>query len=195
MTEADESGARTLEVAGSVARILEELGAQSALIGAAALAVYGYPRATEDVDLAVATDPFSTLVKARARIAETLGVEVALSTPDADDPLGGVLTVAGPDFDPVQVVNFSNPLRAGTNPGAEAVRTARAGLVTGTSLRVVTIPYLVALKLYAGGYKAELDVLSLLERNPHAPIAAITRTCRRFGLEREWQAVKARRNR
>jgi hypothetical protein len=172
-----------------VATILDELGVPSALIGAAALAAHGYPRATVDIDLAVATDPFTTLEAARRRIAGEPGVEATLTTPDSDDPLGGMLTVTGEDFDPVQVVNFLNPLSRRPNPGSEAVRTATAGPVDETPLRLVTLPHLIALKLYAGGYKSKLDVLELLSRNPAAPRDEIARVCTTFGLEADWNEI------
>jgi len=187
--EADPRSDKTLQMAARVAVILDALGAPCALIGAAALAAHGYPRATVDVDLGVVTDPFTTLETARRRIADELGVEARLVTPDADDPLGGVLTVTGEDFDPVQVVNFLNPLSRRPNPGSEAVRTATAGLVAGTPLRLVTLPYLIALKLYAGGYKSKLDVFELLSRNPTAPRDEIARVCAAFGLENDWQEI------
>jgi hypothetical protein len=177
-------------MAARIATILDELGVPSALIGAAALAVHGYPRATRDIDLAVATDPFTTLEEARQRIARELRATANLVTPDADDPLGGVLTVTGEDFDPVQVVNFSNPLNGRTNPGSEAVRSAIAGPVTGSPLRLVTLPYLIALKLFAGGYKSRLDVLELLTRNPAAPLDEIARVCAAFGLENDWLEIR-----
>ena len=186
MAEANQKGDRTLEMAASVAEILDEAGVASAVIGAAALAAWGYPRATEDIDLAVATDPFSTLREAQRRIATELPVEARLVTPDADDPLGGVLTVTGEGFDPVQVVNFLNPLGGGSNPGSDAVAQAVSGMVGGTRLRVVSLPYLVALKLYAGGYKSRLDVLELLSRNPSAPLDEIGQVCERFELAEEW---------
>ena len=189
MTDFDPLSDRTLEIAAQVSVILDELGIPSALIGAAALAAYGYPRATRDLDLAVATDPFSTLQEARQRIETRLGVHAGLTMPDADDPLGGVLTVTGEGFDAVQVVNFHNPLNAVRNPGAEAVQTARSGIVAGTLLRVVGLPYLVALKVYAGGYKSRLDVLALLERNPAADREEIARVCGRFGLADAWRAL------
>jgi hypothetical protein len=176
-------------MAARIAAILDELGVPSALIGAAALAAHGYPRATVDIDLAVATDPFTTLAVARERLAAEPGVEARLVTPDADDPLGGVLTISGEDFDPVQVVNFLNPLSNRENPGSEAVRTAAAGAVAGTPLRLVSLPYLVALKLYAGGYKSRLDVLELLSRNPTAPREEIARICAAFGLENDWLEI------
>jgi hypothetical protein len=161
----------------------------SALIGAAALAAHRYPRSTEHIDLAVTTDPFTTLEEARRRIASELRVQAKLITPDAEDPLGGVLTVTGEDFDPVQVVNFSNPLSGATNPGSEAVRTAVAGPVAGLPLRLVTLPYLIALKLFAGGFKSKLDVLELLNRNPTAPREEIARVCAAFGLEDDWREI------
>jgi hypothetical protein len=180
---ADESrNARTLEVVERVAVVLDELGIESALIGASALAVHGYPRATQDVDLGTATDPFTMLKRARDRLRSELGAGVDLVTPDADDPLGGVLTISGDDFDPVQVVNFLNPLAAGQNPGAEAIRMAIPDLIEGSRLRVVTLPHLVALKLYSGGYKSRLDVLELLERNPDAPLDQVREVCVRYGL-------------
>jgi hypothetical protein len=180
---------RTLEMAIRVSRILDGLGVPNALIGAAALAVHGYPRATEDIDLAVATDPFSTLSEAQRRIAAELHVDTKLVTPDSEDSLGGVLTVTGEGFDPIQVVNFHNPLGDHPNPGDDAIRTATPGLVAGTTLRVVDLPHLVALKLYAGGYKSRLDILELLERNAAAPRQDIGEICAHFGLAAEWRAI------
>jgi hypothetical protein len=185
----DARSVRTLEVVDAVARVLRDLGVETALIGASALAVHGYPRATQDVDLGVATDPFTKLREAQTRLRSTFGEGVELVMPDADDPLGGVLTVQGTDFEPVQVVNFSNPLGSGVNPGHEAVRNAIPGLIEGSDLRVVDIPHLVALKLYSGGYKSRLDVLELLERNPDAPLDPIREVCARFRLLGEWQQI------
>ena len=190
MIAPDPHSDRTLDVASRVALILEELGVPSALIGAAALAAHGYPRATADIDLAVAADPFSTLREAQRRISTRLSVKAELITPDADDPLGGVLTVTGEDFDPVQVVNFHNPLRPRQNPGPEAVETATGpGAIAGTTLRIVDLPHLVALKLFAGGYKSRLDVLALLERNPDTDLHEVQQVCARFGLDRELSAL------
>ena len=105
------------------------------------------------------------------------------------------LTDSTYDFEPVQVVNFANPLSGSTNPGPEAVRLATSGLVGTLRLRVVTLPFLIALKLFAGGPKSRLDVLALLEVNPEAPLEEIRKTCRRFGLGREWRTVLAQRAR
>jgi hypothetical protein len=61
------SADRTLAVAEQVAALLQAAGVPVALIGAGALAVHGYPRATEDLDLAVSADPFSTPTPSRRR--------------------------------------------------------------------------------------------------------------------------------
>ncbi len=184
--------ADTFAAAERTARILAAAGVPVALIGAGALAVHGYARATEDLDLAVATDPFSTLRTLRATLATELGCDAVLLTPDADDPLGGVLTLTSEMFATIQIVNFFNPLAGGTNPGAEAITTA-ANLIAGASLRVVDLPHLVALKLYAGGRKSELDVLELLACNPATDVADLEAVCARFGLAAELARVLANR--
>lgn len=48
---------------------------------------------------------------------------------------------------------------------------------------VVSLPYLIALKLYAGGRKATNDVLELLERNrEQLDLAGLRDVCNRHGL-------------
>ncbi len=172
---------KTLAVAERVSEILQESGVENALIGAAALAIHGYPRATEDVDLATDTDPFTRLREIRSEL-ERKGYSVEFNEPDAEDPLGGVLTISGSDFAPVQIVNFHNPLNRQKNPGAEAIRSALSGAIAGSSLRVVDLPHLVALKLYSGGAKSRLDVIELLERNTGA-VREIRRVCKAYELE------------
>lgn len=124
---------------------VSKLGIDSALIGALALAVHGYTRATEDADLATDVDPFTQL-KDAARVLQDAGFNVEFATPDSDDTLGGVITISGDDFDPIQIVNFYNPLRPGLiNPGADAVRFATPQAVGDGTLRVVDLPHLIAL--------------------------------------------------
>lgn len=190
MTPVQDREERTLQVAERVAEVLEEHGAPSALIGAMALAAHGYPRMTEDVDLATATDPFGVLPQV-ARVLESEDLEVNLATPDAQDPLGGVLTVASSESDPVQVVNFINPLAPGSSLGADAV--AGAVPVEGSRLKVVDLAHLVALKLYAGGPKSVADVTELLDRNPDADLEALRRLCQTYGLADDLEAVLSKR--
>lgn len=181
---------RTLDLARQVTELLSNHGARSAVIGAVALAVRGYPRATEDLDLATLVDP----IKVLPSIAEELrrrGYEVDVSLPDAEDSLGGVLTVRAEGADPVQVVNYFNPWTGWVEVGKEAIETAEGEALP--PLAVVDVPHLVALKLYAGGRKSELDVLELLERQPASALDAVGEVCRRLGLEHEFEAVLARR--
>ena len=181
---------RTFEMAERVAEALEGCGARGAVIGAIALAVHGYPQATRDSVLAtIAGDPSTTFRLVR-NVLEAEGLAVDIEWPDDSDPLGGVMTVRREGFDPVQVVNFfnpSNPQRQ--SPGGEAVRDALESVFDGSSLRVVDLPHLVALKLYAGDRKSELDVLELLEHNPDADIERIRAVCRAFGLEERLDAL------
>ena len=128
---------------------LRETGTASAVIGAIALAFHGYARATQDVDLATHVDP-RTVLRDIARTLQQQGYTTRLILPDVEDPLGGVLTVTGDDFDAVQVVNFYNPWAAANNPGESSIQAAAAS-IPGYDLPVVDVPHLVALKLYAGG--------------------------------------------
>jgi hypothetical protein len=59
---------KTLEVAERVAAILGSRGVPSAVIGAMALAVHGYVRATRDFDLATHVHPFLTHVHESDRL-------------------------------------------------------------------------------------------------------------------------------
>lgn len=178
-----ETDARTEATLANAERVVAEagrLGISAAVIGALALAVHGYPRATRDLDLAVYVDPFSTFRELADQLRE-LGWTVELVLPDAEDPLGGVITITGDGFDPIQIVNFCNTLTSSDNPGYDAIESARHRLDS-TALPVVDLPHLIALKLYAGGAKSKLDVLELIERNPSASIAEIRDVCQKYGL-------------
>lgn len=169
---------RTLVVASEVAALLAARGAKCAVIGAVALAVRGYPRGTEDLDLATITDVF-TVLRETTRELLSRGYEAALVLPDADDALGGVLSVAAPGAELVQVVNYLNPWRGWPLVGKEAIETAEPNVLGG--LAVVDVPHLVALKLYAGGNKSRLDVLELLDRNRDS-LREVEEVCERLGL-------------
>jgi len=170
---------RTLALAAEVAAALQSRGVASAVIGAVALAVRGYPRATEDVDLATVTDPRTVLAEL-ARELQARGYEAEVAMPDADDALGGVLTVRAADSDPVQVVNYFNPWTGWVPVGKAAVETAEPDALPG--LAVVDTPHLVALKLYAGGRKSELDVLELVDRLTPEERARVCHVCEELGF-------------
>ena len=159
-------GERTLQVAEQVARVLLQHELPSAMIGAVAMAVHLFPRATKDLDLAISIDPFPRIRRVEERL-RSEGFHAEFEAPDAEDSLGGVLRVTGDDFDLIEVVNFHNLWRGADHASALASEALGAALEfePGSPLKVVSLPYLIALKLYAGGRKSMLDVLELLERN------------------------------
>jgi len=146
------------------------------VIGAVALAAHGYVRFTEDLDLGVNTD-LGTL-KQVVDALRTAGFEVELREPDGQDPLGGVVDVRGP-FGLIQIVNYGGRFPAVIDGGLAAADTV---IRSGSRLRIVPLPHLVALKLYAGGTKSRADIVELLARNPDADVAAIRDLCRNWRL-------------
>lgn len=183
MTDARFDG--TLRTAERVAALLAELGVDAVVIGALALAAHDYPRATEDLDLAVAIPPSRLPDLARALGVERWDVELRL--PDVDDPLGGVIDVRAAGADIVQIVNFDNAPGGGfPRLVMEAVRHSLP--LEGSSLRVADLFRLVAFKLYAGGRKSTLDVLQLLERN-EVDLDGLRRACLDLGLGDELEEV------
>ncbi len=183
--DASDRAKRTVAVAEQVVRLLQQREISSAVIGAAALAAHGYPRATRDFDLATNVDPFPTF-RHLEEVLRREGFEVQFDAPDADDSLGGVLRVKGGNFERVEVVNFYNPwpgARDASVLAREALREARMPLSPESPLRVVSLPHLIALKLYAGGGKSKGDVVELLERNrEHLDLAGLRDVCNRHGL-------------
>ena len=120
--------------------------------GAMAVAVYGYSRATTDVDL-ISRVP---LREARKRLADQ-GVKAELRRGDAlrgdFDCLKGVLD--GIDFDilpPIVPIDWENAVGVPLRRGA--------------TLKVVDLSTLIHLKLRAGGPQDVLDVVMLLQQHP-----------------------------
>lgn len=165
------------EVAERVAEAARELGIETALIGASALAAHNYVRATDDVDLATTVDP-RTELRSLQRALQDLGLHAELHMPDDEDVLGGLLGVwehqdeEGRPLDLVEVVNFFNPYRPKPNPAAAAIENA-VPLDERTKLKYVRLPDLVALKLYAGGRQDLADIGELLVKNPEADLDEI----------------------
>lgn len=172
MTDPEE----VIRAAEEVTGILESRGVGAVVIGAVALAAHGYVRFTEDLDLGVNTD-LATLNQVADSL-RTAGFEVELREPDGQDPLGGVVDVRGA-FGLVQIVNYGGRFPAVIDGGIAAADTV---IRPGSRLRIVPLPHLVALKLYAGGTKSRADIVELLARNPDADVAAIRDLCRGWRL-------------
>jgi hypothetical protein len=171
---------RSLDVARNVYNVLATNNIESAIIGSVALALHGYVRGTRDLDLGVAVLRFAPL----QRVADELrdqGYEVDVGEPAPDDPLRGVVTVSGTDFDPIQVMNLRAPGGRHERLAREAIATAKH--VPELRLPVVDLAHLIALKLVAGARKDELDILELVSANPETPLASILDLCRRYRLK------------
>ena len=186
-----EEVARAFAIAEKIALRAKHRGVDVAIIGAAALAAHKYPRSTKDIDLGFYGDP-GLLYTLKAELASD-GVpidDIHCMPCDDTDALGGVLRIEGADHDRVDLVNFCNPFTASFNPGIEAFHEANVP-VEGYQLVAVKLEHLVALALYGGGKRAELDVEELLRANPDADRAAIRAVCARYGLAEKLDGIIA----
>lgn len=192
MVEDSPRDKRTLDVAQHVVAVLKAHDVDSAVIGGMALAAHNYPRGTADFDLATDTEPFTTL-KAVADKLRQDGYAVEFCEPEAGDPLGGALRITGDDFDQVHVVNYRNPYSRTSLVGREAIKNAIP--FPNTGFRIVDLPHLIALKLYAAlqgsGGKARQDIIELLERNPGIDMDRLRQVCASLHLERPLDAILA----
>ncbi len=167
----------SLALAERVAVAATELGIETALIGAMALAANKFMRGSQDVDLASYVDPFTQL-RALERALQAQGLKTKLTTPDDSDDLGGKLKVwehEDEDEEPIHpcdVVNFANPFRRRKTPAVNALKTA-IPVGAGSVLRYVRLPDLIAFKLDTGATKDRGDVVELLIHNPDADLDEI----------------------
>ena len=159
-----------------VAAKAESLGTPLLVIGAAALAGHHYVRLTQDLDLA-GNVPLN-IMRDLAEGCKADGLDVDLRLPDADDPLGGVLDLQGP-FGQIQVISFADRFPAVIRDALDD----KPLMVRETHhLRMIPLPYLVVLKLYAGGFKSKADIIEVLSRNPEEDLDAIEALCHRYRL-------------
>jgi hypothetical protein len=165
-----------LHAAEEVVGILKRHRIDAVVIGAVALAAYHYVRQTEDIDLGVNAD-LPTLRMLTAAIRQA-GFAAELREPDSDDPLGGVIDVSG-SFGLLQIISYADRFPAVID---DAVRLSTLVVRDGSPLRIVPIPHLVALKLYAGGYKSKADIVELLSRNPGLDLNEIRDVCEQYRL-------------
>lgn len=165
-----------LAAAEHVMQILDDHKIDAVVIGAVALAAHHYVRLTHDIDLGVNAD-IQTL-RAITSTLSAAGFHAELREPDGQDPLGGVIDITGA-FGSLQVISFADRFPAVIE---DALRATTVTLRPGSRLKLVPLPQLVALKLYAGGLKSRADVLELLTRNPETDLDEIRNVCRRYRL-------------
>lgn len=143
---------RPLELAVSVASVLRRHDVAFALIGGSALAVYGYARATYDVDFIVATRGVFDL----AWETELPGVAVDRRRADYDDPIGGVVRFNAPGQSPVDLVVAKWKWEAAVLSRSTEISFA------GTTVPVPRLTDLVLLKIAAGGPQDLADATELV---------------------------------
>ncbi len=174
-----------VQLAERVAALAAGLGINTAVIGAYALAAHKFVRATKDIDLATAVS-LGELRRLEAATRDA-GLFATLRTPDAEDPLGGVLVVwqrvddEGDPVEPVEVVNFTNPYVPRRTPAIAAIRDAVP--VEGSTLRYPRLRDLIALKLDTGARRDQADVVDVLAHNPDADLDEIRATCSTYGFD------------
>jgi hypothetical protein len=173
-----------LDAAECVLAVLKEFQTEAVVIGAVALAAHQYVRFTEDLDLALNADP-RTFRDIAAALRQK-GFQVELREPAPDDPLSGVIDAAC-DSGLIQIINYGQTFPAVIH---DAITEATLTVSPTSALRVVPLPHLVALKLYAGGLKSKADVVELLKRNPGADLNEIRTLCDKFRLPGLQEIVK-----
>jgi hypothetical protein len=165
-----------LHAAEDVLGLLQKHGMDAVVIGAVALAAYHYVRQTEDIDLGVNADLSG--LRALAASLASAGYSVEFREPDAQDPLGGVIDVRG-QFGLLQIISFAERFPAVIEDALEA---SSLRVRQGSPLKIVPLPHLIALKLYAGGHKSQADIVELLERNPGLDLDVVRSLCRKYRL-------------
>ncbi len=155
------------------------------VIGAVALAAYHYVRHTEDVDFGVNAD-LSQLRGLCASLTQS-GFSVELREPDSMDPLGGVIDVRGA-FGLLQIISFADRFPAVID---DAIRASTLHVRKGSPLKLVPLPHLIALKLYAGGYKSKADIVEILRCNPDTDLDVVRRLCAEYRLSGLEELIEA----
>lgn len=158
----------------AVVRLAHSLGHDLVVIGAAALAGHHYVRLTNDLDLGGILSPDQ--LHGLADALKQKGYSVELREPDADDPLGGVLDIEG-SFGQIQIVSFHDRFPAVIR---DALQEATLRVAEGSPLRIIPLPHLVVLKLYAGGLKSMTDIVEVLSMNEDADLDAIDALCEHY---------------
>jgi len=139
---------------GRVAAELGRAGIAAAVCGAGALAIHGVARSTYDIDL-LTTDPRTLHDETWRSLAAGL-VHVEIRRGDHDDPLRGVVRVTQQGQRSVDVIVGRFAWQAAIVDAASPQR------ILGAPVRVVDVPALILLKLYAGGPQDLWDIEQLM---------------------------------
>lgn len=90
-----------------------------------------------------------------------------------------MLDINGP-FGQIQIISFAERFPAVIRDGLDQ---ATLKISEEGSLRIIPLPHLVVLKLYAGGLKSKADIVEVLSRNPNADLNAIESLCTQYRVQ------------
>jgi hypothetical protein len=144
-----------LSLLARVSALLERRGTEHAVIGAAALAAHGVPRATADLDLLVVEPTClddSTWGELRGS-----DVQVEIRRGDASDPLAGVVRISAEAESTIDIIVGKQGWQR------DLLRRSRPTRIGDAPVSVVEAADLVLLKLFAGGPQDAWDVDQLLD--------------------------------
>jgi len=79
----------------------------------------------------------------------------------------------------LQIISFAGRFSAVIEDALEA---STLRVRQGSPLKIVPLPHLIALKLYAGGHKSQADIVELLQRNSGLDIDTVRALCRKYRL-------------
>jgi hypothetical protein len=144
-----------LSLLARVCVLLESHGTHHAVIGAAALAAHGVPRATADLDLLV-VDARCLDDSIWGELRES-GIGVEVRRGDATDPLAGVIRLTAEGEPGVDLIVGRDGWQR------DLLRRAKPARIEDASVPLVEAADLVLLKLFAGGPQDAWDVDQLLE--------------------------------
>lgn len=128
------------------------------------MAVHGVSRSTHDIDLLVVDA--DCLQRETWEDLEGEGIVVTVRRGDADDPLAGVVRLAGPGRDVLDVIVGLSSWQA------ETLARAVEREIDGVRVPVAAAADLVLLKLYAGGPQDAWDIEQLLAGPGRAALVA-----------------------
>ncbi|MGC7846851.1 DUF6036 family nucleotidyltransferase [Desulforudis sp. 1088] len=164
------------------AEIMDFLAIPYCIVGSYAVACYGVPRQTGDVDVLAVIDGDAAAVAKKLR---GLGFEVSLSRADLLDPRGDLITIAS-DL-PIQLIKAKYEYQL------DAVRNAITVPYEGRELRVVSLEDLVLLKLKAGSPLDLNDIQSIMKvQGSNLDIASLMERARRIRVDRRLRALLAK---
>jgi hypothetical protein len=144
--------------------VLRERRMPFAVIGAAAMAVHGVARSTQDLDLL--TVDAACLTPSLWESLKRRGMAVDVRPGGADDPLAGVVHIAEGVTALVDVIVGRAAWQVGV------LDRATPHSIEGDRVPVASLPDLVLLKLYAGGPQDVWDIEQLLGVGDRAALVA-----------------------